>query len=67
MYRIETWESSREIHYTDALDIQQVKANLFRSGDAVRLAVLEDLDKGYTGTYIDFADRTFTVVNLTNS
>lgn len=64
MYRIETWENAREIHYTDALNIQQVEANLSRNSDGVRLAVLEDLRKGHTDVYIDFADRTFTITKL---
>lgn len=64
MYRIETWENAREIHYTDALNIQQVEANLSRNSDGVRFAVMEDIRKGHTDTYIDFADRTFTVTRL---
>lgn len=66
MYRIETWENAREIHYTDALNIQQVEANLSRNSDGVRFAVMDDLRKGHTDTYIDFADRTFIVTKLDN-
>ena len=66
MYRIETWENSREIHYTDSLNITQVEANLSRSGDWVRLAVLEDMRKGHRDVYIDFAERSFTITNLDN-
>lgn len=65
-YRIETWENSHDVHYSDELSRAQVEANLHRSGDEVRLAVLLDLDRKTSGAYVDFAQRTFTVTLLDN-
>lgn len=63
-YRIETWENTREVHYSESLSRAQVEANLSRSGNEVRLAVCQDLDKRHTDTYTDFANRIFIVTAL---
>lgn len=60
-YRIETWVDSTNVHYTDILNKQQVRANLMRTSHEVCLDVLRDLERDHVDVYLDFAHRTFTV------
>lgn len=60
-YIISTWISGSEVHYTEQLTKEQLRANLLRSGEQVCSLVFYNLENHSRGSYLDFDGRPFLV------